>query len=179
MNPLKCEQYFYLLLSGKEKLGHLREIKEAEKKTIIPPFLLLQRQPGHFQAGCWSLHTLCAHAMLRGRRTPLSSNYYPLLIVDIQPKLFCEENGWTTYEKINCFSRTSITGRDRFSCPQPTLFLRLLGCLWIADRTILGVRYMVWSVLSDSFIFSLLHQHRMPDCETKEQLNWPILLLWH
>lgn len=164
MNPPKCEQYFYLFYQERKSLDHLKEIKEAEKNTIIPPFLLLQRQGGHTQAGCWSQHPpggVTAHALRSAGSTanaPLPNNH-SLLIFDRQPKCFCEESKWTTYEKINCFSRTSITGKGWFCCPQTTLFLRLLGCLWVVGKNILGVRYMVWSLLLPihSFIFSFLH----------------------
>lgn len=148
----------------RKSLDHPREIKEAEKNTIIPPLLLIQRQPVHAQAGCWSQHWpggVTAPALCGAGRTanaPLPDSH-SLFMFDRQPKRFCEENERATYEKINCFSRTSITGKGWFCCPQTTLFLRLLGCLWVVGEHILGVRYMVWSLLLPihSFIFSFLH----------------------
>lgn len=97
MNPPKCEQYFYLFYQERKSLDHLKEIKEAEKNTIIPPFLLLQRQGGHAQAGCWSQHPpggVTAHALRSAGSTanaPLPNNH-SLLIFDRQPKCFCEES---------------------------------------------------------------------------------------
>lgn len=165
MNPLKCEQYFYLLLSGKEKFrsseGNQGSREKYNYTSSSPP---KTTSKDHAQAGCWSQHWLggvTAPALSGAGRmanAPLPSSH-SLLIFDRQPKCFCEENEWTTYEKINCFSRTSITGKGWFCCPQTTLFLRLLGCLWVVGENILGVRYMVWSLLLPihSFIFSFLH----------------------
>lgn len=184
MNPLKCEQYFYLL-SGKEKFrsskGNQRS-REEDNHASFPP---AQRQPGRSPAACWSQHRpggVWARALRNAARTanaPLPQQLPS--IFDIQPELFCEENEWATYGKINCFSRISMAGRGWFSCPQTTLFLRLLGCLWTWTKPYWG--FSIWCDLfcqTHSLIhFSLLHQHRVPNTETKEQLNWPILLLWH
>lgn len=147
MNPLKCEQYFYLLLSGKEKFrsseGNQGSREKFNYTSFSPPPKTTWTLPGWVLEVWVPMH----RAVLGGQQTPLSPDNHSLLISDRQPNPFCEENEWTTYEKINCFSRTSISGKGWFSCPQTTLFLRLLGCLWVVGKNILGVRYMVWSLL--------------------------------
>jgi len=77
-------------------------MKEAEKKTIIPP--LLQGQSGYPQAGSWSQCMpggVCACALRDavGTADACSPNNCPLLIFDIQPKRLCAEKEQATYEK--------------------------------------------------------------------------------
>lgn len=96
MNLLKCEQYFYLLLSGKEKFRSSEGNPGSREKFL---FSSCKDTLDMARVGLVSAHLAgVAAPARRGARVPLPSNH-SLVIFDRQPKPFCEENEWTTYEK--------------------------------------------------------------------------------
>jgi len=153
MKPRKCESHFSLFLSGKEKFWSAKGnegSREKDNYTSSPPRTI-------WVSPSWELVSVHARrcmclctARCRWNGGRLLPQQLPSVNIWYTAKApLCRKGASHLWKKVNCFSRTSITVRGWFPCPQTTLFLRLLGCLWTEDKNILGVRYRVRSVLSD------------------------------
>lgn len=161
MNLLKCEQYFYLLLSGKEKFRSSKGNQRSREKDNYTYFSPPQRQPAHSPAGCWSQHRpggVWAHALHDATRTADA----PL------PQQWPSVNIWYTAKALPWRKRANNLWKNKLLFKnihgwKGLIFLssnnpvpKAPGLSLNMDKTILGVCYMVWSVLSGSFTHSFL-----------------------